>query len=81
MPKRTLSDLDDDTPLRFGKYKGCTPNEVAKHDPGYIVWLHDNVPGAPISASLTKDCEIAKMESDAERDLEYGPTYDEFWKR
>ena len=29
----------DDRPLRFGQHIGKTPNEIAKIEPSYIVWL------------------------------------------
>lgn len=37
----------DDTPLKFGKYRGSTPNQVlenfGKDGAQYIVWMHKNV--------------------------------------
>lgn len=33
----------DSTPLRFGKYKGQTPDEVADHDPQWLSWAYKNV--------------------------------------
>ena len=37
--------LDDnhDT-LDFGKYKGWTPKDVARQNPGYLRWAYHNVP-------------------------------------
>lgn len=32
---------DYDQIMTFGKYKGKKVNWVAEHNPGYIVWLHD----------------------------------------
>ena len=32
-----------DLTLTFGKYKGRTLLEVVEFDPGYIIWLEDNV--------------------------------------
>jgi hypothetical protein len=48
----------DDTPLKFGKYQGSTPNDIAKSDPGYIVWMHANVLDKPTcSRDLARECE------------------------
>ncbi|HHO42562.1 MAG TPA: 3'-5' exonuclease [Epsilonproteobacteria bacterium] len=30
-------------PLRFGKYKGKTPNEIARIDKGYLIWMLENI--------------------------------------
>ena len=37
---QTINDYDDI--FTFGKYKGKTVDWVAEHNPGYIVWLHEN---------------------------------------
>ena len=43
-PALTQEDIAlDHTPLRFGKYKGQTPDEISEHDPGYIVWMFDTI--------------------------------------
>lgn len=42
----------DEQPLRFGRYKGEAPNEVAKHNPSYVVWLYENVRPRPVSEEL-----------------------------
>ena len=79
MVKITIPSIDD-TPLRFGKHRGSTPNQVAQTDPSYIVWLYENANSPPIvSRPLYLACEIEKMESDAEqhqddyRDYDYIP--------
>lgn len=46
----------DDTALRFGKHKGLTPNEIAENDPGYIVWMYENLDNAPCSEALYDEC-------------------------
>jgi uncharacterized protein (DUF3820 family) len=51
-----MSQLDD-TPLRFGKYKGQTPKQVAEVDPRYVVWMRAEVLPAPCSRELALDCE------------------------
>ena len=47
----------DQTPLRFGKYKGSTPKEIAEFDPGYIVWLYDTIKPSVCSKALAQECE------------------------
>ena len=45
--KRIASDYidpdEDELEFTFGKYRGLFPSQVLKKDPGYIVWVHDNV--------------------------------------
>ena len=56
----TADALKDRTPLRFGKYRGKTPEEVAACDPSYVVWMHANViglGGPPCSRELARKCE------------------------
>lgn len=48
----------DDTPLKFGKYRGYTPNEIAEKDPKYIVWAFENLDTKPCSKDLYKCCEL-----------------------
>ena len=36
----------DKTPLRFGKHKALTPEQVYEIDPGYLIWLWDTVANA-----------------------------------
>lgn len=35
----------DTTKVLVGKYKGLTPEQIAKDDPKYIVWAYENIPG------------------------------------
>jgi len=46
----------DDTPLKFGKHAGLTPNEVAEKDPSYIVWMYDEFDEPPCSEDLYEEC-------------------------
>ena len=39
MTRQTITSYDD--VITFGKYKGKTIDWIAEHNPGYIVWLHD----------------------------------------
>lgn len=34
---------DDELPFSFGKYKDNLPSDVADINPGYIVWVFENV--------------------------------------
>lgn len=56
----------DDRPLRFGKYKGRTPNQIAKHDESYIVWMFNNVDNPPCSKQLAEGCEMDMREMESE---------------
>lgn len=83
--KKRFEDLDepgDDVALRFGKYKGQTPNQIARHDPRYVVWLYDNVTPAVCARELARDCEVEAqdMESEAYLDEAMYDLGDEFWK-
>ena len=42
----------DTQPLTFGKHKGETPEQVAKHSPGYIRWMYENINPKVCSAKL-----------------------------
>lgn len=58
-------------PLRFGKYKGKTPNEIAKNDPSYIVWMWDKIKDPPVTRDLVLDCEHLVQEGrDEDRDCD-----------
>lgn len=65
-----LTKEPDDTPLRFGKYKGQTPNQIAEHDPSYVVWMHANVLPPPCSRELALACEQDQREEEGESDLD-----------
>lgn len=52
----TNADKLDHTPLDFGKYRGKTPNEVAEINPGYIVWMFENVDRETCSQLLYLEC-------------------------
>ena len=60
---KTLTDIDeasnlDHTPLVFGKYNGKTPDQVAKIDPGWLVWAFNNVKNRQTcSQLLANECE------------------------
>lgn len=58
MVGRTVLPSADTKPLGFGKYKGRTPDDIARYDPGYIVWMYEtfvNRP-APVSEELYQLC-------------------------
>lgn len=54
---KMFAHLLDKTPLGFGKHKGKTPEEIADVDPGYIVWLYENVKPPKVSRTLYVACE------------------------
>ena len=47
----------DNEPLRFGKHKGKTPEEIAEIDPRYVVWLYDSITPKVRSKTLALACE------------------------
>ena len=48
--------LDHASPT-FGKHKGRTPDVVSEHDPGWLVWAHQNVKDKKVcSETLYKAC-------------------------
>lgn len=64
----------DDTPLAFGKYKGKTPNEVAEINPGYIVWMYENIERENCTHRLYKECgaqQISQARAYIYTDYEY----------
>lgn len=61
----------DIKPLTFGKYKGYTPEEIAEHDPSYIVWLYDNVVGQYCSRELRDLCETDLTDKYADYEWDY----------
>ena len=62
----TAKDIDN-TELTFGNYKGSTPEEVAKKDPSYIVWMYANVKPARCSKDLAIACEHDDREYEYEK--------------
>lgn len=58
MVGRTALPSVDTEPLRFGKYKGLTPEHVARYDPGYIVWMYESFVNrpAPVTEALYREC-------------------------
>jgi len=51
--------------ILFGKYKGKTISEIAEENPGYIVWLDENVKTISIDQKIVADCEeISDEEND-----------------
>ena len=46
----------DTRPVSYGKHKGLTPEDIAEIDPGYIVWLVDNVSINVCSPLLYRSC-------------------------
>lgn len=61
----------DKTPLRFGKYKGKTPDEVSEIDPGWLVWAHKNVKWPVCSQWLYETCiDERKKKPDPDEDID-----------
>jgi hypothetical protein len=67
----TAQNLPDDRPMTFGKYKGRTPEEVAKEDPQYLMWLYENASNVkPCSRDLYLAAEYAAAEEDVNDPLD-----------
>lgn len=56
----------DTTPLRFGKYKGRTPEDIADEDPRYILWLHETIKPRVVTTGLAAACEQDAREEEDE---------------
>lgn len=54
----------DRTRLSFGKYKNQSPEQIARVDPGYVVWLYDNIEPKRCSRDLALDCEDAVIDNE-----------------
>ena len=66
------ADLDN-KPLTFGKYEGETPNEIAEHNPQYIVWMYDNLDYKNCTLDLRNECEeMHSFEDEKEMDNDFG---------
>jgi hypothetical protein len=67
MARSNADKMMDRSKLRFGKYKGQTPEEVARVDPTYVVWAQANILNPPVvSRELAQLCEDAVRDSDGE---------------
>jgi hypothetical protein len=69
MTKIKVKVVDLDTRLlNFGKYKGRTPESIARDDPSYIVWLWNTVHNPPVSRELMLACEMDLQDRDPDFD-------------
>lgn len=53
----------DEIPLKFGKHKGMTPNEIAKVDPHWIVWAYDTINPKICTKELALSCEECEQDN------------------
>lgn len=60
--KRHRGEVLDSIPLKFGKYRGKSPAEIAEEDPGYLVWAYEKISPKPCSKALYLVCEISLNE-------------------
>ena len=51
----TEKDIDE-VPVGFGKYEGLTFNQIAKDDPSYVIWAHEEFSSKPCSRKLYLAC-------------------------
>ena len=60
-----LTNLPDDVPMTYGRYKGRTPEEVAKEDPVHLMFLYENATGPkPCSRELYLAADYAASEEE-----------------
>ena len=63
----------DDLPLRFGKHKGKTPNQLFSEDPRYLLWMINNFDnGVPFTPPL-----IEKVKCITKNGRDHG--HDPYW--
>jgi len=60
----------DSEPLRFGKYPGKTPDEIADEDPSYIIWMFESIKNPPCSKFLYECCKWDSEDSPDLRDMD-----------
>lgn len=74
---RTIADkLLDRTNMPFGKYKGVSPERIARYDPGYVLWLYNTLSPRRCSRALALDCEAAIQDAADDRFLDMNPADD-----
>ncbi len=61
----------DEKPLKFGKYRGKTPDEISDLDQGYIIWMYENIVPKPCSKALYEACQQDAYEDDYERGVDH----------
>lgn len=71
-------DLLDHSPLKQGKYKGQTPDEVSEHDPSYVVWMYANWTPKPCSKLLAESCKSDLETEEYDEDDNLKDTFDRF---
>ena len=55
--KKSTQEVLDHTPLKFGKFRGKTPEQVAEIDPRYLCWAYETVSNFPTcSDALYREC-------------------------
>lgn len=64
--------MKDKEVLTFGKYKGKTPEEVARIDPEYLAWAYNNITPKPCSRALYEDYEQDSYEDGKMDDMIFG---------
>jgi hypothetical protein len=72
MSGNRMAEQLDDCVLKFGKYRGKTPNQIADQDPSYVVWMHANILPPPCTRDLALACEMDVREKDSEYEDDLG---------
>ena len=66
--------------LTFGKYNGKTIRWIEENDPGYIVWMDENIDNIKVKYPIIKKCEILAAEKSYRQDHYRQEMDDNIWK-
>ena len=75
MAEQTGEELDH-TKFVFGKHVGKSPSEIAECDPGYLVWLCENVKPLRCSDALYRECKAEVTNGTDKRNKSKSPDDD-----
>lgn len=59
-----ILDPTDDMPFDFGAYRGKTPRQVLDADPGYIVYVYENIPNVVTRGLYLDACFVLEEDPD-----------------
>ena len=61
-----------DTVVTFGKHKGLKVSTILENDPGYIVWMNDNIDDICFVEGIVREAEDSDLEDSRDK-------YDDSW--
>ena len=62
--------------LTFGKYENHTIKWIIENDPGYIVWMSENIPYPIINKKIVQECYDGKYEYIDWEDVFFDPQWE-----